>query len=123
MTTDNITATIIFPREELGETRPLLSSIGRCPLWVKRVILAVRRPLPVYPDKQTFSASRQHVSNVPKPDSRSPISSAAKVSRSEAAAQLISRQRRAATPEVEKLQIRAAMKATPIPRSDLIMLT
>jgi hypothetical protein len=31
--------------------------------------------------------------------------------------------RRAATPEVEKLQIRAAMKATPIPRSDLIMLT
>jgi len=31
--------------------------------------------------------------------------------------------RRAATPEGEKLQIRAAMKATPIPRSDLIMLT
>jgi hypothetical protein len=31
--------------------------------------------------------------------------------------------RRAATPEVEKLQIRAAMKATPIRRSDLIMLT
>jgi hypothetical protein len=53
MTTDKITATIIFPREELGETRPLLSSIGRCPLWVKRVVLAVGRPLPVYPEERT----------------------------------------------------------------------
>jgi hypothetical protein len=26
-------------------------------LWVNRVILTMRRPLPVYPDKQTFSAS------------------------------------------------------------------
>jgi hypothetical protein len=63
---------------------------------------------------------------VPKPDSRSPISSAAKVPRSEAAAQLICdyvTKRRAATPEVETLQISAAMKVTPIPRSDLIMLT
>jgi hypothetical protein len=79
--------------------------------------------LPPITDIASYS---RHVSKVPKPDSRSPISSAAKVPRSEAAAQLICdyvTKRRAATPEVEKLQIRAAMKATPIPRSDLIMLT
>jgi hypothetical protein len=46
------------------------------------------------------------------------------VPRSEAATQLyLATKRRAATPEVEKFQIRAAMKAKPIPRSDLIMLT
>jgi hypothetical protein len=28
-----------------------------CPLWVKRVISTVRRQLPIYPDKQTFSVS------------------------------------------------------------------
>jgi hypothetical protein len=28
-----------------------------CPSWVKLVILTMRRPLPVHPDKQTFSAS------------------------------------------------------------------
>ena len=52
-----------------------------------------------------------NVRYAPKPDSRSPISSAAKVPRTEAAAQLICdyvTKRRAATPEVEKLQIRAA---------------
>jgi hypothetical protein len=29
----------------------------RTPLWVKRVVLTLDRSLPIYPDKQTFSAS------------------------------------------------------------------
>jgi hypothetical protein len=33
---------------------PIMSG---CRLWVKRVIMTMRRPLPVLPDKQTFSES------------------------------------------------------------------
>jgi hypothetical protein len=29
--------------------------VGRCRLWVIRVVLTVVRPLPVYPNEQTFS--------------------------------------------------------------------
>ncbi len=32
------------------------TTTGRCSIWVNRVILRVRRRLPVYRDKQTFSA-------------------------------------------------------------------
>src|SRR5204862_8063550 len=40
----------------------------KCPPRVKRVISTMRRPLPIYPDKQTFSASvgtsqRRHRTN------------------------------------------------------------
>jgi hypothetical protein len=28
-----------------------------CPSWVKSAVLTLRQPLPVYPDKQTFSVS------------------------------------------------------------------
>jgi hypothetical protein len=43
----------------------------RGPLWVKRVTLAVGRPLPVHPDQQTILGVRRHVANVPKRHARS----------------------------------------------------
>jgi hypothetical protein len=30
---------------------------GRCLSWVNRVVLTMRRPLPVFPDQRTFSES------------------------------------------------------------------
>jgi hypothetical protein len=33
------------------------AGLVRCPSWVNRVVLTVRRSLPVYPDTQTFSES------------------------------------------------------------------
>jgi hypothetical protein len=36
-----------------------------CLQWINRVTLTVGRPLPVYPDQQTFLVFVEHVSNAP----------------------------------------------------------
>jgi hypothetical protein len=41
--------------DKLTEAESAICLVGR--LRVKRVILTMRRPRPIYPDKQTFSAS------------------------------------------------------------------
>jgi hypothetical protein len=80
------------------ESRKVLAENGVFPQLFQPLSLIGECFLVIQPEsKSRLSAADinrgdRHISSVPKPDSRSPISSAAKVSSSEAAAQLISRQ-------------------------------
>src|ERR1700680_2855018 len=53
------------------DTQPKSLSRGiQCPRWVNRVVLTVRRPFPVYPDKQTIEEPVRTSHSCQKPPSR-----------------------------------------------------